>query len=72
MPDHLGDDMRKVKDDGEKEVIKGEEQQLGIRFLWLIMTGKFMIGSAYTSFYFIPFAALDEGDIAILKTYVRE
>ncbi|XP_065176670.1 26S proteasome regulatory subunit 7 [Sycon ciliatum] len=35
MPDHLGDDMRKVKDDGEKEVIK----------------------------------ALDEGDIAILKTY---
>jgi len=59
MPDHLGDDMRKVKvDEKEKEEaeIKGN-----------LHKKKFL--SSHSSLCIIFFIDLDEGDIELLKTY---
>lgn len=63
MPDHLGGDMRKVKDDEKKEEeIKRKSQKK------LTQTSDFILLQNYTCFFFST--ALDEGDIALLKTYV--
>lgn len=55
MPDHLGDDMRKTKD-------KKEEPEKDIKGIVSIN----VIINLHLDF----FTALDEGDIALLKTYV--
>lgn len=64
MPDHLGDDMRKVKDEKEVEEkeIKGEKFEnckiLSSHLQYFCCT-----------FVDIDYADLDEGDIELLKTY---
>lgn len=66
MPDHLGDDMRKTKsDDSEKEKEIKCKKNLILNLIILVLhncTNLFLF-----IFYIL---ALDEGDIALLKTYV--
>lgn len=62
MPDHLGDDMRKVKDKEEKE----EEEIKGRN---LIGNCNFAIKPNFSFCFFFSWD-LDEGDIELLKTYV--
>lgn len=75
MPDHLGDDMRKVKPEKEKEEkeIKCEDTQT-VNFLHFTLLSPTYFHSIYLliipNFFFFYLSALDEGDIALLKTYV--
>lgn len=82
MPDHLGGDMRKVKEEEKKEEeIKCKlfilmcllifSSQLRANFVQTLLS--FPI-SCWTKkiFYFLSFKALDDGDIALLKTYVSK
>lgn len=64
MPDHLGDDMRKVKEESKEEPeIKGM-----CRFLCKSACHR-IIWENKANISFFPFPALDEGDIELLKTY---
>lgn len=75
MPDHLGDDMRKVRPEDKEEEIKcmyiycadcgrhGTHNTNGLK----ILSGNVV---KYIRFCFIT--ALDEGDIELLKTYVSD
>lgn len=58
MPDHLGDDMRKTKNEPEQE-----EKEIKCNYFILQF-------SALSILLYALFSALDEGDIALLKTYV--
>lgn len=58
MPDHLGDDMRKIKAEPEQE-----EKEIKCKVYWIFYL-------VFIKQYLTQFAALDEGDIALLKTYV--
>lgn len=64
MPDHLGDDMRKVKNEEEKE-----EKEIKCK-LYLITLFYANDIASFRFLNFPKFLALDEGDIALLKTYV--
>lgn len=65
MPDHLGEDMRKVKNEEEKE----EKEIKCELYLSLTLLCHITISSYFLRLFF-EFSALDEGDIALLKTYV--
>lgn len=65
MPDHLGDDMRKVKDDKEEP----EKEIKCLQFSLLVYFSSTILTILYLTIT-IFFLALDEGDIALLKSYV--
>lgn len=64
MPDHLGDDMRKVKNDEKEEEIKCKFYSFDYFKI------DFIFDKFAFEFCFFFRLALDEGDIELLKTYV--
>jgi len=77
MPDHLGEDMRKVKNDEEKEE-KEIKCKLLVSFSRLIrpfslsLSLSLRLPLSHSKNASLVFSALDEGDIALLKTYVSQ
>lgn len=70
MPDYLGDDQRKEGQKEEAKELKGTNYFLGYQ-ITPIQILDLVFALIYIYFYlFIIILAIDEGDIALLKTYV--
>lgn len=70
MPDHLGDDMRKIKAEEKEEEIKSEliaDIPMSIADIHLNRS-RFLINLLLL----FNYSGLDEGDILLLKTYVSD